>query len=102
MIDLLKISKLDIILIEGYSESNKPKIEIIRKEISDKSRCSENELIAVVSDVDFNIQKFDIDDIYRITNFIEPTISIIISLKPKFQSINKDMIFFNKFWHYSL
>lgn len=73
LIDLLGDFKLDIILVEGYSKSDKPKIELIRKEISDKGRCSENELIAVVSDVDinFNIPKFALGDVSGIADMIE-------------------------------
>lgn len=51
--DLISYFKeADIILLEGFKNSNYPKIEIIRKGNSDKSVCKKETLIALVTDLD--------------------------------------------------
>ena len=47
---------VDIILTEGYKSADKPKIEILRAEVSDELLCEEKELVALVTD-----QRFDLD-----------------------------------------
>lgn len=58
------ITNVDLILVEGYKRSAKPKIEIHRKVLSDKLLTSPEGLIAVVSDMDWDIgvPRFDLDD----------------------------------------
>lgn len=45
----------DFILLEGFKDSDYPKIEIVRKEISIKSVCKKDTLLALVTDTDITI-----------------------------------------------
>jgi molybdopterin-guanine dinucleotide biosynthesis protein B len=58
------VGKVDIILVEGYKRSDKPKIEIHRKAHSRDLLCAPEELIALVSDGDWQIgvPLFDLED----------------------------------------
>ena len=58
------ISDMDIILTEGYKRSAKPKIEINRVANSTELLCTPDELIALVSDAEWNlgVPVFDLDD----------------------------------------
>lgn len=68
---------VDIVLTEGYKSSNKPKIEIMRKEISTEPLCTdpkEDNILAYVSDFDFSykdVPVFNFNDIKSITDLIE-------------------------------
>ena len=60
-----RFSDADIIFVEGLKQSSLPKIEIVRKVISEELSCNKENLIAVVTDVekDFGeIQKWSLDD----------------------------------------
>lgn len=74
-------SDVDIILVEGYKSSDEKKIEIFRKGTHNKRLCKDNEMIALVSDKNFNVPCpiFGLEDITEITEFIET----VFSLKPK-------------------
>lgn len=50
------IGEVDIVLTEGYKRADKPKIEVSRAEVSKELLCTEDELLAIVSD-----QRFDLD-----------------------------------------
>ena len=66
-------SDADIILIEGLKNMNYPKIEVHRKEISNKILCEkDSNIIAIVSDLllDIKIPSFDLNDITSIVDFI--------------------------------
>ncbi len=66
-------SDADIILIEGLKNMNYPKIEVHRKEISNKILCEkDSKIIAIVSDLllDIKIPSFDLNDIPSIVDFI--------------------------------
>jgi molybdopterin-guanine dinucleotide biosynthesis protein B len=56
--------EVDIILTEGYKSDNKPKIEISRTEFNGELLCSEEELLALVTDNSFNLDvpHFNLDD----------------------------------------
>ncbi len=58
------IGTVDIILVEGYKRADKPKIEIHRKAHSRELLCDPEELIALVSDADWQIgvPLFDLED----------------------------------------
>lgn len=58
------MSDMDIILVEGYKRCDKPKIEISRRAHSTELLCRPEELIAVVSDSEWEIgvPVFDLDD----------------------------------------
>jgi molybdopterin-guanine dinucleotide biosynthesis protein B len=64
---------VDIILTEGYRQSDKPKIEICRAARSDELICQESELLAVVSDLRFPIDRphFDLDDAAGVVDLLE-------------------------------
>ncbi len=72
--DIIKeIKGVDIIFTEGYKHENKPKIEVIRKEISEKLFSKEEDLQAIVTDfpIDNNIPQFNFDQIKELSDFIE-------------------------------
>ena len=61
----------DLILLEGFKNSDYPKLEIIRKGNSEKSVCKEETILAILSDTNYNfgnIKTLDLNDIDKITN----------------------------------
>ena len=68
-----KIENVDIIITEGYGFENKPKMEVIRKELSDKLASRENELFAIVTDfpLETKIPQFNFSQVEEIVNLIE-------------------------------
>jgi molybdopterin-guanine dinucleotide biosynthesis adapter protein len=44
-----------LIMTEGYKRETKPKIEVFRKGVYDELLCSPDELIAIATDVEFNL-----------------------------------------------
>lgn len=67
------ITDMDIILTEGYKNSTKPKIEINRMAHSAELLCSADELIAVVSDTDWDlgVPVFDLDDAAGVAGLLQ-------------------------------
>ena len=70
----------DLILLEGFKDSNIPKIEVIRSEVSKKPYCKDENVLAYVSDIsdmkiDDDLYIFNIDDIKSISEFIYEYIS---------------------------
>ncbi|MFH0888734.1 MAG: molybdopterin-guanine dinucleotide biosynthesis protein B [Planctomycetota bacterium] len=68
--------KLDLIITEGFKRESKPKIEIVRSKISSEPICrvKEDNLVALISDIkitNYNIPQFRLNDISKITDFIE-------------------------------
>ncbi|MCL6472298.1 MAG: molybdopterin-guanine dinucleotide biosynthesis protein B [Firmicutes bacterium] len=63
----------DLIITEGYKRGPFPKIEVSRKEVSSELICSEDELIALVTDHPFpiDIPHFGLDDAGGLANFLE-------------------------------
>ena len=70
---ILRISGVDIILTEGYKRQNKPKIEVFRLAAHKDLLCDPNELIALASDIpwDINVPCYDINDTQGMTDLIE-------------------------------
>ncbi len=66
-------SHVDIVLVEGFQWSDKPKIEVHRKERSDTLLNSCEDLLAIVSDQEWDLPcpRFHIDDIPAIADFLE-------------------------------
>jgi molybdopterin-guanine dinucleotide biosynthesis protein MobB len=70
-------SDVDIVLTEGFKKSTMPKIELHRKERSDKLLCRGDEydhaLIAVASDepLDLDVPVLDLNNPLQVTAFIE-------------------------------
>lgn len=57
------ITGVDLILVEGYKRSDKPKIEVFRSDFNDDLFCKPEELLAIASDVDFNgVPCYSLDD----------------------------------------
>ncbi|HZW83091.1 MAG TPA: molybdopterin-guanine dinucleotide biosynthesis protein B [Candidatus Deferrimicrobium sp.] len=50
-----RISGVDLIMTEGYKREMKPKIEVFRKGVYDELLCSPNELIAIATDMEFDL-----------------------------------------------
>jgi molybdopterin-guanine dinucleotide biosynthesis protein MobB len=72
--DLIKkLSKVDLVLIEGFKQDKHPKIEVVRQ-IPDHNLIAENDLtiLAVATDVELTIDKarLDLNDTKSIANFI--------------------------------
>ncbi len=69
------VDEVDIILSEGYKNGNKPKIEISRAGLSSELLCSEEELLALVTDQSFNLDvpHFDLDDASGVVDFLIST-----------------------------
>jgi molybdopterin-guanine dinucleotide biosynthesis protein B len=63
---------MDIVISEGYKFDNKPKIEVFRSEVSDKILTDEKDLVALVTDRNFDIDvpQFSLDDAEGIVEFI--------------------------------
>jgi molybdopterin-guanine dinucleotide biosynthesis protein B len=68
-------NEMDLVLTEGFKSADKPKIEIYRKENRDYLLCSEEELLAVVSDdeppIEMSKPVFGFQDIFEIVDFLE-------------------------------
>ncbi|MCL6477476.1 MAG: molybdopterin-guanine dinucleotide biosynthesis protein B [Peptococcaceae bacterium] len=68
-----RVSNVDIILTEGFRRENKPKIEVYRSEAHRGLLCEPHELIAIASDVpwDLGVPCYHIDDFMGIVGEIE-------------------------------
>ena len=72
--DLIKkLSKVDLVLVEGFKQERHPKIEVVRK-VRDQNLIAENDptILAVASDVDISTEKtcINLNDTIGIANFI--------------------------------
>lgn len=52
---IARISGVDLILTEGYKTGDKPKIEVFRSEVHKDLMCGTDELIAIASDIDWEV-----------------------------------------------
>jgi molybdopterin-guanine dinucleotide biosynthesis protein B len=68
-----KLTGVDLILTEGYKNEHKPKIEVYRAGIHQELLCRENELLALASDVkwEMGIPCFSLDDAAGIADELE-------------------------------
>jgi molybdopterin-guanine dinucleotide biosynthesis protein B len=64
---------VDIIFAEGYKRSSQLKVEISRSEVSTELLCSEEELVAIVSDVSHapKVPQFGLDDMKGLADLLE-------------------------------
>lgn len=64
---------VDIILCEGFKRSDQLKVEISRSEVSTELLCSEEELVALVSDVRHprRVPHFGLDDVKGLADLLE-------------------------------
>lgn len=65
-----RIEGVDLIITEGFKRENKPKIEVFRSDAHSTLLCEPNELIAIASDIPWNIGVpcYHIDDAEGIAN----------------------------------
>lgn len=58
------ISDVDLVLTEGFKLSDKPKIEVFRSDVHKELLCGAKELLAIASDIEWNIGVpcYDIND----------------------------------------
>ncbi|HID86308.1 MAG TPA: molybdopterin-guanine dinucleotide biosynthesis protein B [Anaerolineae bacterium] len=63
----------DIILTEGYKRGTAPKIEVSRRAVSQELLCTEEELVALVTDQPFPLEvpQFDLDDAAGVVDLLE-------------------------------
>jgi molybdopterin-guanine dinucleotide biosynthesis protein len=58
---------MDVIILEGFKYSDYPKVEVVRREVSDMGVCDVNTLICMASDIvvqgDITCPVCDINDI---------------------------------------
>ena len=68
-----KLQGVDIIITEGYKREKKPKIEIVRKEISTEPLTDPKELVALVTDCDIkmDVSKFSFHQVVELVDLIE-------------------------------
>ena len=64
---------VDLILSEGYKREDKPKIEVSRREVSSELLCTEDELLALATDQEFdiNVPHFALDDVRGLVDLLE-------------------------------
>ena len=66
-------SDYDLVLVEGYASMPCTKIEVVRGERSTDLRCDEQDLLAVVTDVDelpVAVPKLNLNDVISVADFI--------------------------------
>ena len=70
---LAYLSEVDIVLTEGYKRGHKPKIEVFRRSLGGELLCSEEELLALVTDQPFDLQvpQFNLEDVVGLADLIE-------------------------------
>lgn len=70
---IAKITGVDIIITEGYKGGNKPKIEVFRQGVHAGLVSKTEDLIAIVSDVTFNlgVPSFDLEETKAVADLIE-------------------------------
>jgi len=68
-----RISGVDLIITEGYKRATKPKIEVFRKGVYEELLCSPEELIAIATDVEFElgVPCYGLDDAAGLVDRIE-------------------------------
>lgn len=67
------MNDVDIILVEGYKQSNKPSIEVVRAGNSLDMISSPEQRIAIVTDapIAVDVPVFQLDDCHGVANFVE-------------------------------
>ncbi len=68
---------VDVVLVEGFAHSDRPKIEVHRQARSDTLKCDPSRLLAVVTDRkwdDLPCRQFDWDEVEALAEFLETSI----------------------------
>jgi molybdopterin-guanine dinucleotide biosynthesis adapter protein len=70
---IVDMQDVDIILTEGYKRADKPKIEIVRAAVGDTPICTEEELVALVSDLalETGVPLFGLEDVVPLVDRME-------------------------------
>lgn len=70
------IEGVDLILVEGYKRAGKPALEVVREAVGVDLIASDEQLVAVATDVqlDIDVPQFDLDAVPEIVSFIEEKI----------------------------
>ena len=78
------LSGVDLVLTEGFKRSDKPKIEVFRSEVHKELLCSAKELVAIASDVEWNIGVpcYDINDVEGIVKEVLQYMKNFSAAKP--------------------
>jgi len=66
-------STYDLVLVEGFASVSCPKLEVVRGSRSTDLRCDEQELLAVLTDVDtlsFSVPKLHLNDVKGLADFV--------------------------------
>lgn len=68
-----QIGEVDLVITEGYKQSDKPKIEITRFERGTELLCQVEDLIAIMADypVDMPVPQFALDDAVGVVDLLE-------------------------------
>ncbi|WP_338011875.1 molybdopterin-guanine dinucleotide biosynthesis protein B [Desulforamulus ferrireducens] len=82
------MSDMDIVIVEGFKTGSQPKIELVRSAISQQPVCSQEELLALVSDLplDYGVPLYDINNIEGVADLIEERF-----LQPSKQNVHKEL-----------
>jgi len=82
------ISRVDLILTEGFKCSDKPKIEVFRSEVHKELLFTANELLAVASDIewDIGVPCYHIDDVEGITREVKQYMKLFHNISHPFDS----------------
>jgi molybdopterin-guanine dinucleotide biosynthesis protein MobB len=67
-----QVSDVDIILVEGYRQSGKPTVEVLRKENSKELFGNPDQWIAIVTDfqIDVDVPQYDLNDVDGIADLV--------------------------------
>jgi molybdopterin-guanine dinucleotide biosynthesis protein B len=67
------LDDVDIVLTEGYKRSDQPKVELCRSARSRELLCSPEELVAVISDLRFDLPcpQFDLENVAGVADLLE-------------------------------
>ena len=78
---LRQIKDVDIIFTEGYKHGGQPRIEVFRSEVHEKLLSKPEQLIAIASDVPFEIGVpcFDLNDAKSICDFLQEKYGLPLS-----------------------
>ncbi|MBR1471241.1 MAG: molybdopterin-guanine dinucleotide biosynthesis protein B [Lachnospiraceae bacterium] len=75
---IARMGEPDAVIIEGFKDSAYPKVEVVRKAVSDRPVCSEDHLICIATDQEFpdglRCPVFDIDDVHGVFCCIKKTL----------------------------
>lgn len=70
---LEKINNVDIIIVEGYKNEKKPRLEVFRSGVSEKLYSKEDDLFCIITDtvMEAAVPQFGFDDVKKVVDLIE-------------------------------